>query len=74
MIEIKNKQRGPVQLLVRSKTVPRGFTTLIIPGIGKGKNVRMIEDELVTEYIERVEKSGLISTRYVSNNEIRKGD
>jgi hypothetical protein len=74
MIEIKNKLKSPVQLVVRSRKAPRAFTTLIIPGIGKGNNVRLIEDELATEYIERVEKMGLISTRYVPNNEIRKGD
>ncbi len=74
MIELKNKHKSPVQLVVRSKKAPRAFTTLIIPGVGKGNNVRLIEDELVTEYIERVEKMGLISTRYVPNNEIRKGD
>jgi hypothetical protein len=74
MIEVKNKQKSPVQLVVRSRKAPRAFTTLIVPGIGKGKNVRLIEDELVTEYIERVEKMGLISTRYIPNNEIRKGD
>lgn len=74
MIEIKNKQKSPVQLVVRSRKAPRAFTTLIIPGVGKGKNVRLIEDEMVTEYIERVEKMGLISTKYVPNNEIRKGD
>jgi hypothetical protein len=74
MIEIKNKGRSPVQILVRSKTAPKAFTTLIIPGIGKSQNVRMIEDEQATEYIERVEKFGLISTRHVPNQEIRKGD
>jgi hypothetical protein len=74
MIEIKNKQKSPVQLVVRSRKAPRAFTTLIVPGVGKGNNVRLIEDELVTEYIERVEKMGLISTKYVPNNEIRKGD
>jgi hypothetical protein len=74
MIEIKNKQKSPVQLVVRSRKAPRAFTTLIIPGIGKGNNVRLIEDELVTEYIERVEKMGLITTKYVPNNEIRKGE
>lgn len=74
MIEIKNKMKSPVQVLIRSRKAPRAFTTLNIPGVGKGKNVRLIEDELATEYIERVEKMGLISTRYVPNNEIRKGD
>lgn len=74
MIEIKNKGKSPVQLVVRSRKAPRAFTTLIIPGIGKGNNVRFIEDELTTEYIERVEKMGLISTRYVPNNKISMGD
>ncbi len=74
MIEVKNHQRSPVQLIVRSRTAPRAFTTLIVPGIGKGNNVRLIEDERVTEYIDRVEKMGLITTRYIPNSEIRKGD
>ena len=74
MIEVKNKQKSPVQLIVRSRTAPRAFTTLIIPGIGKNKNVRLIEDEQNTDYIARVEKMGLISTRYIPNSEIRKGD
>ena len=51
MIEIKNKQKSPVQLIVRSRTAPRAFTTLIIPGIGKGKNIRLIDDELKTDII-----------------------
>lgn len=70
MIEVKNKGRGPVQLVVRSKKSPRSFTTLIVPGIGKGKNVRMISDESMTEYVTRVEKMGLISTRYIPNTEL----
>lgn len=73
MIEIKNKLRSPVQVLVRSKTAPKAFTTLIIPGIGAGKNTRLIADELVTDVIERVEKMGLISTRYIPNR-VEKGD
>ena len=74
MIEVKNNQRSPVQLIVRSRLAPRAFTTLIVPGIGKGNNVRLIEDERVTEYIDRVEKMGLITTKYIPNSEIRKGD
>lgn len=73
MIEIKNKQRSPVQVLVRSKTAPRQFTTLIIPGIGRGQNVRFISDEAKTEVIERVEKMGLITTRYIPNR-VEKGE
>jgi hypothetical protein len=74
MIEIKNKIKSPVQIVVRSRRAPRAFTTLIIPGVGKGNNVRLIEDELKTDYIDRVEKMGLISTRYIPNSELRKGD
>lgn len=74
MIEVKNKTKSPVQLVVRSRKAPRSFTTLIIPGIGKGKNVRLLDDELKTEYVDRVEKMGLISTRYIPNSEIRKGE
>ena len=74
MIEVKNKSKSPVQLVVRSRKAPRSFTTLIIPGIGKGKNVRLIDDGLKTEYIDRVENMGLISTRYIPNSEIRKGE
>lgn len=74
MIEIKNKLKSPVQVIVRSRTAPRQFTTLNIPGVGKNQNVRRIEDELHTEYIDRLEKDGLISTRYIPNTEIRKGD
>jgi sulfate adenylyltransferase subunit 1 (EFTu-like GTPase family) len=70
MIEIKNKTRSPVQLVVRSRKSPRSFTTLIVPGIGKGKNVRYLADELATDVIERVERMGLISTRYVPNTEV----
>ena len=73
MIEIKNKQRGPVQILVRSKTAPRQLTTLIVPGIGKGNNVRYIDDEMTTDVVERVEKMGLISTRYIPNR-VEKGE
>lgn len=72
MIEIKNKTRSPVQIVVRSRKGSRQFTTLIIPGIGAGKNVRLIEEEkIVPEVLQRVEKSGLISTRYISSSEIK---
>ena len=63
MIEITNKLRSPIQLVVRSKKAPRAFTTLNIPGVGKGHNVRVITDESHTEYIDRVEGMGLISTK-----------
>lgn len=66
MIEVTNRTKGPIQLMVRSKAHASQFTTLIIPGIGAGKNVRLLEDEVIIQDInERVEKSGMISTRYV---------
>jgi hypothetical protein len=71
MIEIRNKTKSPVQVLVRSKKSPRSFTTLIVPGIGAGKNVVLIEDERTTEVIDRLEKLGLISTRYILNKDAK---
>jgi len=65
MLEITNRQKFPVQLVVRSKKAPRAFTTLNIPGLGKGNNVALIEDERYTEYIDRVENMGLISVQRV---------
>ena len=73
MIEIRNKQKCPVQIVVKSRRKPRSFTTLNVPGIGSGKNVILLEDERATEYIERVEKLGLISTRQVENR-LTKGE
>ncbi len=67
MIEITNKTNGPVQLLVRSRRKARSFTTLILPGRGAKQNVKVIADELYTEYIDRAESSGLISTRKITN-------
>jgi hypothetical protein len=72
MIEIVNKQKCPVQILVRSRRSPRSFTTLNIPGVGSGNNIYLLEDERVTEYIGRVENLGLISTRKI--NRLTKGE
>lgn len=69
MIEITNKSRSPVQIVIRSKTKSCAFTCLNIPGIGGGKNVYHLEDERVTEYVKRAEKDGLIVTKYVNNKE-----
>jgi len=59
-------QQGPIPIIVRSKRKLRSFTTLTIPGRGKGFNRVVIEDEAVTEYIKMVEKFGLISTRVIN--------
>jgi len=73
MIEVRNKSRSPVQLIVRSRKAPRAFTTLNLPGVGAKNNVCLLEDEKVTEYIDRLEQKGLISTRYIPNKK-NKGD
>ncbi len=65
MLEIRNKLKSPIQLIIRSRRSTNSFTTLNVPGVGKKKNVIMLEDERVTEYIERAEKQGLITTRYI---------
>jgi hypothetical protein len=67
MIEITNRTRGPVQIVVRSKKAPRAFTTMIVPGIGSNKNVIYIEDERHTDIVDRVKGMGLITTRQVPN-------
>lgn len=74
MIEIKNKTKSPVQLVIKSKKAPKSFTTLNIPGVGAGKNFYLLEDELNTEYVERAEKMGLISTKYLTKKELNKGE
>lgn len=74
MIEIKNKTKSPIQLVIRSRKAPRSFTTLNIPGIGAGNNIYLLEDERNTEYVERAEKLGLISTRQVTKKELNKGE
>jgi hypothetical protein len=74
MIEIKNKTKSPVQLLIRSRRSPKSFTTLNVPGVGAGKNIYVIEDERNTEYVERAEKMGLISTRHLTKKELNTGE
>lgn len=72
MLEITNKQKFPVQIIVRSRTGPRAFTCWNIPGIGGGKNVIHLADERKTEYIDRLDKDKLISVRQLPNK--RKGE
>jgi hypothetical protein len=74
MIEITNICKHPVQLVIKSKKKINSFTTLNIPGIGCKKNIYNLEDERSTAYIERVEKMGLIKTRYVPNNILTEGE
>ncbi len=76
MIEIKNSNKFPVQVVVRSrKEIPgsgsNSFTCLNIPGIGKGNNIYYLEDELTTEYVDRLKKWGLISTKFIPDNKFK---
>jgi hypothetical protein len=73
MLEIRNKNRFPVQLVIRSRKTAQSFTVLNIPGIGAGKNIYYLEDERATDYIDRAVKQGLISVKQVPNK-LRKGE
>lgn len=66
MLEITNRTRGPVTILVRSFKGPstRRFTSLVIPGIGAGLNVARITDEMVVgDYIEKARRAKLVSVK-----------
>lgn len=67
MILITNKKRHPIPVVVRSKKDPRAFTTLNIPGVGSGNNTRWLADEQTTIYVERAEKMGFITTKYMAH-------
>lgn len=66
MIEIRNTQRSPIQLMVRSKRAPRTYTTKVVPGIGSKNNVIYIEDEDITDEIHRCENRGLITIKHIT--------
>lgn len=63
MLEITNRNKFPLQLVVKSRKAPRTFTVLNVPGIGSGKNIFLLEEERSTDYILRAEKEGLITTK-----------
>ena len=65
MIEITNKKKFPVQIVVKSTKIPNSFTCLNIPGIGAKKNIFLLQDERATEYIDRAVEAGLITKRTV---------
>lgn len=72
MVEIRNKQRFPIPLILKSKNYQKGITHKILPGIGKGKNIITIEDELLTAYITEAEKQGLISVKKITAKDSRR--
>ena len=74
MWKITNKTRGPVQLMIRSRRVPKGMTAWNIPGMGAGKNVVYLEDELKTSYVDWAESEKLIAQQYIPDTEFNKGE
>lgn len=65
MLELKNKNKFPVQVVIRSKRATRSLTVLNIPGIGSNKNTFLLEDERSTDYVDRAQKEGLISVKQI---------
>ena len=74
MIEITNKQRSPIQLVIKNRKQPHSMTCLNIPGLGCGKNVCYLADELTTEFVQRAENNKFITTKYIPNKEFKKGE
>lgn len=66
MLEITNRNKFPLQLVVKSRRAPSSFTVLNVPGIGSGKNIFLLEEERSTDYILRAEKRGLITTKILN--------
>lgn len=67
MLELTNRTKGPLQVMVRSRRKVDTFTTLTIPGVGSGKNVVLIEDERITENIERLRRDKLLVYTYIED-------
>ena len=65
MWEITNITRGPVQLMIKSKTRPKAMTAWNVPGIGSGHNTVELADELKTPYIDWAESEKFIVQRYI---------
>jgi hypothetical protein len=74
MWKITNKTKSPVQLMIKSKRIPKAMTAWNIPGVGSGKNVVYLEDELKTSYVDWAESQKLIAQQYISNVEFNKGE
>lgn len=73
MLEITNRKKFPVQLIVKSSDKPRAFTTINIPGIGAKKNIYLLQEERSTEYINKAITDGLISVKQIPNK-LQKGE
>jgi hypothetical protein len=67
MFEITNVKKTPIQLII--KTNPKkgkNFTVLNIPGIGANQNVKFVEDERYTNYIDKAIEKGLIKVKKIN--------
>ena len=75
MYAITNKEKGPVQLVIRSRRgpSPRELTVKNLCGVGGGKNVWHCEDELMTDYIWQLESEKLITVQYIEENSLKEG-
>jgi len=66
MIEIRNKTPGPVQLVVRSfsdrREHAKAMTVLNIPG---RKTVLLKDEQVVSEYLDRNVKWGLLTAKQI---------
>ncbi|MHA2043430.1 MAG: hypothetical protein ACW99G_01475 [Candidatus Thorarchaeota archaeon] len=51
MIEIINRKRSPISLMVKSLKAPRSFTIMNIPGVGAGHNVKELAEERITDHV-----------------------
>lgn len=75
MLEITNKKKHPVQLIVRTqREVPgsgtKNFTTWNIPGIGSNRNVITIPEERLNgceKYLDNLKEMNWVKVNKVSN-------
>jgi len=72
MIELRSKNQ-PVQLIVKSFSKRREHAkALTVKNIPANKRVYLPEERIVDEYLERCKKWGLLSARYIPDNEVPK--
>lgn len=71
MIEIRNKQKGVIQIPCRSFAKTREHTKALAVLNIPGRQTRLYPDERFVEvYLQRAKQWGQIDYRYIPNNEI----
>lgn len=65
MIEITNITKGPIQLVLKSKSDRPGKRIAVknLPGIGANKNTYVISEEQMTDQIKKLEKEKFIKIK-----------